>query len=206
MAQSWHSPRVSFIPFLLLLAANDLILWCIDFFRVLFFFLISIHSDPCFNYHRSKSPAFQFLLLWELKNKDSIYNCFSFAAWLIRFINILYGEPNSHRTSLIKKSNCYADYRHSSWTLKSIVLRVISNLVHSFRKQLCFLVLSEYYNFYVRERLTYGYFKNLLSKSIAAITLLTYLPTHLTTKKKKSFQCCEIFSVLQSRFWLDISE
>lgn len=44
---------------------------------------------------KARAPVFQFSLLCELKSKDSIYNCFSFfffAVWLIRFINILYGN------------------------------------------------------------------------------------------------------------------
>lgn len=71
MAQSWHSPRVSYVLVLLLLAAKDLILWWIDFFTAVFyfiFFFISIHSDPCFNYHRSKSSSMAILApLWVKK-------------------------------------------------------------------------------------------------------------------------------------------
>jgi len=59
LAQSWHSLRVSFVLLWLLLAVKHLTLWCWDFFRVLFFFLlpISIHSAPCFNYQRSNSSS-----------------------------------------------------------------------------------------------------------------------------------------------------
>lgn len=138
MAQSCHSPRVYFVLVLLVNYQGPHFVVYRFFFPLLF---IQIHVLII---TEAIVPVFQFLLLCELKNKDSIHNCFFFfTAWLIRFINVLYGESNSHRTSLINKSNCYADYRHSSQSLKSTVFRVISNLVHSIRKQLCFLALPE---------------------------------------------------------------
>lgn len=107
---------------------------------------------------------------------------FFFAVWLITYINTEHGTQG---TRLIKKSNCYTDYRHFSQTLKSIVLRIISNLVYDFRKQLCFSVSSDYYNLYIKERLTWWiFFIFLFAKSTHHHRIYMF-----AVKKKNNFYC-----------------
>lgn len=99
---------------------------------------------------------------------------------MIRFINILYGEPHSHRTRLIKQSNCLDDYRHSSRTSKSIVLRA-SQILGMFSGNYHAVWFCQSITIFMSEKDIQGSFlKNLLSKSITAIILLTDLPSHYT--------------------------